>query len=405
MNIQEKFLELTKRTYPHNTEKELYQFLPDFLETDDHGNRWYQIGETTTMFTSHLDTATSANVEVTHVFDGDMIKTDGKTILGADDKAGVTIMLYMIENKIPGLYYFFLGEEVGCVGSRKLSDEYKNKAKPEYIKKVIAFDRRALDSVITFQASSRCCSDEFGTALAEALNLASKDVKDNDMVFNYRIDPTGLYTDSAQFTSIYPECTNISVGYYSEHTWSERQNIKHLDKLAKTCLLVDWEKLPIKRDPSVKEHRSYNNNGYNGYNRSDDYDEYEDYYGGNYRNAGRYHQPKDEKVYFVDHEYGKYASAITIEKGSKKVKSVDFAQERIAFEKSLIVRLFEYLNVVYRDVSWSGDKLSVFYEKAGDSVEITRQDLKEYLPELDFWIEEVENQKNADIFDNSTWMF
>jgi hypothetical protein len=31
----------------------------------------------------------------------------------------------MIENKIPGLYYFFLGEEVGCVGSRKVAGVQK----------------------------------------------------------------------------------------------------------------------------------------------------------------------------------------------------------------------------------------------------------------------------------------
>ena len=401
-------MELTGRTYPHGTEKELYQFLPDYLKTDEHGNRYVQIGETTTMFTCHLDTATSANVEVKHVFEGDMIKTDGKTILGADDKAGVTVMLYMIENKVPGLYYFFLGEEVGCVGSRKLSDAYKNKEKPEYIKKVIAFDRRGLDSIITFQASARCCSGEFGNALAQALNEASKGDKTNDTVFNYKIDPTGVYTDSAQFTGIYPECTNISVGYYSEHTWSERQNIKHLDKLAKTCCLVAWEELPIKRDPSVVEKRSYGySGGYYGYNRNDDYDEYEEYYSGSYRSASRYNTPKDEKLMFIDHEYDKYASTIVLEKNSKKVKSVDFATDRLTYEKNLIIDLFEYLEVVYRDVAWTGDKLVVWYETTRDFTELYRQELTEYLPELNFWEVEVENAKNttADIFENPTWMF
>jgi hypothetical protein len=37
---------------------------------------------------------------VVHVIENNIIKTDGKSILGADDKAGVTIMLNVIENKI-----------------------------------------------------------------------------------------------------------------------------------------------------------------------------------------------------------------------------------------------------------------------------------------------------------------
>ena len=124
MDIKETFLKLTSRTYPHGTESEVMHLLPQELDTDEFGNRFIQIGSSTCMFTSHLDTATSANTTIDHVIDGDIIKTDGFTILGADDKAGVTIMLNMIENKVPGLYYFFLGEEVGCVGSKKLSGKF-----------------------------------------------------------------------------------------------------------------------------------------------------------------------------------------------------------------------------------------------------------------------------------------
>ena len=47
----------------------------------------------------------------------DIITASGTTLLGADDKAGVTVMLHLINNNVPGLYYFFIGEEVGCIGS------------------------------------------------------------------------------------------------------------------------------------------------------------------------------------------------------------------------------------------------------------------------------------------------
>ena len=85
MNIKEKFLELTSRTYPHGTEEDIFPLLDSRLEKDEFGNLFIQIGESDVMFTSHLDTATSALTQVVHTFDGKLIKTDGKSILGADD--------------------------------------------------------------------------------------------------------------------------------------------------------------------------------------------------------------------------------------------------------------------------------------------------------------------------------
>ena len=249
--ILETFLRLTSRTYPYKTEGDLVnamtklQVFPKGIREDDHGNFFYKIGKSRTMFTSHLDTSGHDQKSVNHIFDGDLIKTDGKTILGADDKAGTTIMLFMIMNNIPGLYYFFVGEEVGCIGSGKASRLGDFKGKYD---RVVSFDRRDVDSVITYQSFTRCCSDEFANDLAKQLNKSG---------LKYKIDEGGVYTDSAEFTNIIPECTNISVGYYKEHTSSECQDIKHLEKLANACLTINWESLPIKRDPLDTEYRTY----------------------------------------------------------------------------------------------------------------------------------------------------
>lgn len=81
MNVIETFLQLTGRTYPHGSEQELFDLLPDFLEHDEFGNRYIQIGDNTTcMFTSHLDTATAQKADVVHVIDGGICKTDGKAV-------------------------------------------------------------------------------------------------------------------------------------------------------------------------------------------------------------------------------------------------------------------------------------------------------------------------------------
>jgi putative aminopeptidase FrvX len=389
MNIKEKFLELTNRTYPHGTEKDVFSLLGDGLQEDEFGNLYIKIGESDVMFTSHLDTATSALTTIVHVEEGNIIKTDNKSILGADDKAGVTIMLYMIENKIPGLYYFFLGEEVGCIGSKKVAEKQKTEKIPG-INKVISFDRRGKTSVITYQSGQRCCSDKFGQALADELNKL-------DTTFSYKNDPTGLLTDSIQFIKIYPECTNISVGYQNEHTFSEQQDIEHLEKLAKACLSVNWNDLPVERDPSKTEYSWSNyydyDYGYDNYN-------YGNYSGTSYATNWntKYDSNKSsdytENIWFHDKDFN-YVSKITIGKYTNKCVSVDLCPERIAKEKQTIDSLLKSLQLDFIETKWDGFKLDVKYEY-GNTSTADRNDLIEYLPELDYSkVEELNDDEKA----------
>ena len=238
MNIRETFLKLTQWTYPHGTESKLKPFLPKGFQEDDFGNYFIKIGESDTMFTCHLDTCSPLYQKVNHVIGSKIIKTDGKTILGADDKAGMTVLLYMIEKGVPGLYYFFIGEEVGGIGSSAAS----SMSFSEY-NKCVSFDRRGYDSVITEQWFGKCCSDEFAQALANSLNKAH-------LSFNFRPDPTGIFTDSASFMDDIPECTNISVGYFSEHQVTESQNIQFLTNLCEAVVKIDWSSLPVMRNPN-----------------------------------------------------------------------------------------------------------------------------------------------------------
>lgn len=298
------FLQLTNMTYPYGYEVDLFNKMralgvfPKSMKTDEDGNYYYKIGESKTVFASHLDTVSKESKSVVHVFEGDMIKTDGKTILGADDKAGVTVMLYMIKNNIPGLYYFFIGEEVGCIGSKKAS---KYSLFKEY-DRIISFDRRDVNSVITHQSYSRCCSDEFADALASELNKSG---------LKYIKDDGGVYTDSAEFTDVIAECTNLSVGYYREHTNTESQDIEHLKKLASACLLVNWESLPVKRDKTKHEYKDYfASSGYES-----DYRKSYNNYGSNKRNNYGYADWNDE---LWEEEYGKFKNASSFKKDRYK---------------------------------------------------------------------------------------
>jgi hypothetical protein len=285
--IPEVFIELTNNTYPHGTENIIADkmfklgLFPEGIDMDEHGNYFCKIGESRTIFASHLDTVSKVHEPVTHVLDGFIIKTDGTTTLGADDKAGVAILTWMMKNKIPGLYYFFIGEECGCIGSSAAakSGDFKD------YDRIISFDRRATTSIITHQSWSRCCSDVFADAFCDELNKSG---------LSYVKDDGGVYTDSAEFVDLIPECTNVSVGYYKEHTFNESQDIEHLVKLADACLKVDWENLPTKRDPNVYDAKGYSKKTnyagvYSGsrFDEWDDDDDEEDVYGSR-RSVGSY---------------------------------------------------------------------------------------------------------------------
>lgn len=307
MNIKEKFIELTRFTYPYGYEDELVGFLPSGYTTDEDGNYFYEVGsDNDTIFTCHLDTACRNYSVVNHILDGKYIRTDKKTILGADDKAGMTILLYMIEKNVPGLYYFFIGEEVGCIGSTAASRRTDFFSK---YKRIISFDRRGVNSIITHQSSKRTCSDEFAESLSKQF------AKYN---LNLEKDDTGVYTDSAEFATIIPECTNISVGYYKEHTHEEHQDIDFLEKLAKACVLIDWNSTFVKRDPSKVEWKEHSNYYYYGGttsyskkgNKHKNYFENsngfygQELYGEVYRKTRRGKKSKKEKFNLNDFYYG-----------------------------------------------------------------------------------------------------
>lgn len=242
--MKENFLKLVDKNYPHGTEVELISRIEEManvkLAEDGLGNYYHIIdGDDTTMFTSHLDTVGgnfNGRVDITTVEkvdeNGDIIiSTDSDTILGADDKAGVVLMIEMIKSGKPGIYYFFVGEERGGIGSSLLNGSFGEYDFLSNVNKCVSFDRRGNNSVITHQMGRRCCSEEFAEELIERLN-------DNGM--DMYADAGGIYTDSAFLTSNIKNCTNISVGYRNEHSTSEWLNISHLERLTTACIAMDW---------------------------------------------------------------------------------------------------------------------------------------------------------------------
>lgn len=215
------------------------------------------VGESDTLFTAHTDTvhgrvskykiavdyeeATTA-VHNWYGIEGDKICALNDP-LGADDGAGVWLLLEMIDAGVPGTYLFPRGEECGGIGSTGIAKWFYPWLKG--FKRAIAFDRKGTHSVITFQSGTRCCSETFAQALSDALAT--------DEYF-FAPDDGGVFTDTANFTDDIAECTNVSIGYMYEHTSNEVLDTKYLFALRDKCLEVKWDELPTERVPGTVEY-------------------------------------------------------------------------------------------------------------------------------------------------------
>jgi hypothetical protein len=194
-----------------------------------------------TMFACHTDTVhrhegmqnLMDDYSWKHIFPDDR----ESNCLGADDGAGIEVMLSMIDARVPGLYVFHRDEESGGRGADAFCSTTLSLFRE--VKAVVSFDRKGTKDVITHQAGGRCCSDEFATALAAALN--------EHKGMEYAPNQNGIFTDSAVYMEDIPECTNISVGYYNEHTKDEYLDYGFLEKLIDAVVRVEWDQLPIIR--------------------------------------------------------------------------------------------------------------------------------------------------------------
>lgn len=159
--------------------------------------------------------------------------------LGGDDTAGVWLMLNLLNDEVPGLYVFFRGEERGSQGSRYAITHDPGLFKG--IKKAVALDRRGYTDVITTQGGRRTCSDAFANELATQLGGG------------YRPSGLGIHCDSAELTSLVPECTNVSVGYFDEHHPQEKLDLNFVEDLFHKLKKVEWDTLPVSKKHMQKK--------------------------------------------------------------------------------------------------------------------------------------------------------
>lgn len=260
-----KLLAMLSYRRPAGSESEK-QFIKRFIAPlgtteDKFGNHMITIGKDkpTVLWSCHTDSVHRQDGFQKLSWNGKHIalpKGSKSNCLGADDAAGVWILMQMIEAKVPGLYIFHRSEEIGCIGSSSIAMET-----PEVldgIRIAVAFDRRGTDSVITHQGQ-RCCSDAFANSLAKQLPK------------RFRLDATGVLTDTRIYMPLVDECSNVSVGYWDEHSPTETLDVEHLLELRDHMVAIDQTSLVIER--SCSDYVPYVKKPYQPYKQSSMFDD------------------------------------------------------------------------------------------------------------------------------------
>lgn len=221
---------LLKQLYTINShsrqEQEICKFLVNYLKThytglkiktDDLGNIYVTKGKSKYFPTivSHVDQVQSFKGHLNVLRQNDVISAyddSGKQQgLGADDKNGVWIALMLLRTEPVLKAAFFVGEEIGCIGSSKCDMKFFKDSKY-----VLQCDRRGGKDIIYETYSTE---------------LAPYDFIPDAILTKYGYFPAyGLMTDveTLKERGLEVACCNMSCGYYDPHTSIETTKVSEL---------------------------------------------------------------------------------------------------------------------------------------------------------------------------------
>lgn len=215
-----------------------------------------------TLWSSHTDTVHTEGGRQRVILDKEtgilsLPNGSASNCLGADCTAGVWIMSCMIRAGVPGLYVFARSEETGGGGSSELAARHIDLF--DGIQHAIAFDRYGLDEIITHQWG-RCASDKFADDLGARLD-ALWPVKSNPLFYP---SSAGVFTDTANYADLVPECTNVAVGYRGHHSSHETLDVRHASALVRALIIggASWSSLTVEREPGDISGDTYGGRSY-----------------------------------------------------------------------------------------------------------------------------------------------
>lgn len=234
-------MELLKSLYkvfsPSMSEKKMRKFIKDWIRrnvpdavvsVDKTGNVYVTRGEGETYpcVVAHMDQVQDKHEKdfQTYILGGKIFGFSRSALLmrglGADDKNGIWVALKCLQKFDVMKVAFFVGEEVGCVGSSAADMEFFADCRW-----VVQCDRRNGSDLITEASGTELCSDEFADVLLGA-------------GFGYKKEH-GMLTDvmTLKENGLAVSCVNMSCGYYRPHTDEEYTVQSELEN----CLaFVEW---------------------------------------------------------------------------------------------------------------------------------------------------------------------
>lgn len=265
--------------------------------------------------------------------------------LGADDKNGVWIALRCLLEFDVIKVAFFVGEEIGCVGSSEANLEFFKD-----VRYILECDRRGSSDLITSIAGLKIASRSFVTDLLPIAEM-----------YGYK-EESGMMTDVLELSerSVGVSCVNMSCGYYEPHTngeftiFSDLVNTLNFVKDIITSLVDRY-------DNENPEYVSRYYNGYGGYYNSS-YGSYYDF---------------DDKYDTYQEEYAFNETTGTWEWRDKKreveiIKASDFADAYSFIDQ------FIYMNI---DTNLTIDELYSYISSDLETFNFTYEDYLNYIEE------------------------
>ncbi len=212
------------------------------------------------MLIAHIDTVCDSSFKALgYIKDKDAI-INRNGILGADDRAGVYAILYLLDKGYDVSVLFTNYEETGAQGAYTFSEDIEKL--PKSLRLLVELDRRGVDEYVTYS------------------NIDDK-VHEYIQSFGFR-ESCGSFSDIQVLTDSYSiPSVNLSVGYYNEHTEKEYLVLSDLKRtITKVEKLI---KKPIEKLYKTEDFNRYNDTEFFeydclecGYDLSNEHDELED---------------------------------------------------------------------------------------------------------------------------------
>ena len=144
--------------------------------------------------------------------------------LGADDRAGVFSILYLIKNNYRPSVIFTTNEELGCLGAIKLIKDYPNPF--TNIKYIIELDRKGKNDCVFYDYN----------------NLTFIEYIEN---FGFK-ESYGSFSDISVIGKQWKIASvNLSIGYFNEHNQTEFLNIDYMkNTISKVIKMLTQNDIP-----------------------------------------------------------------------------------------------------------------------------------------------------------------